>query len=166
MTSRPDAMNEFKSQLQKGVIQQAYRGLLEYLLSLKSHFKNKYPEYILSGGLYQGYMDMAYFSFTPESFKRRNLKIAIVFNFEAFRFEVWLSGYNKQTQAEYWRLFKESGWDQYPLVPSIIAEDAIVMHTLIENPDFDDLNWLTRQIETGTMQFIAYIDRFLSDHQA
>jgi len=51
-------------------------------------------------------------------------------------------------------------------VPSIIGEDAIVMHTLIENPDFDDLNWLTRQIETGTMQFIADIDRFLSDHQA
>jgi hypothetical protein len=44
-------------------------------------------------------MDMTNFSFIPKSFKQRNLKIAVVFIHEAFRFEAWLAGYNKQVQT-------------------------------------------------------------------
>ena len=47
-------MDKFKKQLQKGHIQQAYRDLMEYLLSLKSYLKRKYPDYYVSGSLYYG----------------------------------------------------------------------------------------------------------------
>lgn len=110
-------------------------------------------------------MDMAYFSFHPESFKRRGLKIAIVFNFDTFSFEVWLGGYNKQVQADYWKRFKESGWKTYPLVPSLKGEDAIVTHTLVETPDFNDLDALTQLIEAGALQFISEIEAFLSERE-
>ncbi|KPL76863.1 hypothetical protein ADN00_09675 [Ornatilinea apprima] len=162
MPSLPEAMQEFKAQLQRGVVQQAYRGLMDYLMTLKTYLKTRYPDYFVSGGLYQGYMDMAYFSFHPEAFKRRGLKIAVVFNFDTFAFEVWLGGYNKQVQAQYWALFQQSGWNQYPLVPSLKGEDAIVTHTLVETPDFNDLDALTQRIEAGTLTFIGEIEAFLS----
>jgi len=76
-----------------------------------------YPDYFVSGNIYHGYMDMTYFSFTPESFKLRKLKGAIVFIHERFRFEVWSAGSNKQVQTEYWKLFKERDWNEY-LIPS------------------------------------------------
>ncbi len=97
-------IHEYRKQLEKGAIQKAYKGLMEYIMDLRTHFKNTYPDYVVSGSIYYGYMDMTYFSFFPPSFKQRQLKIAIVFLHETFRFEVWLAGYNKQVQSKYWKL--------------------------------------------------------------
>lgn len=92
-------MGEYKKQLDKGRIQLAYRGLLEYILGLRLYFKEKYPDYFVSGSLYLGYMDMTYFSFTHPLLKQKGLKIAIVFLHEQLRFEVWLAAVNKQVQS-------------------------------------------------------------------
>ena len=100
MASFQEHMNEYRKQLKKGAIKEAYRGLMEYFMGLKSYFKNKYPDYYVSGSIYQGYMDMTYFSFFPESLKRRKLKIAIVFIHDTCTFEVWLAGYNKKVQTK------------------------------------------------------------------
>ena len=93
MPSIQEDMNEFRSQLRTGSIQKAYKTLLGTMLDLRIHFQNRYPGYSISG-LYQGYMDMTYFAIVPPSLKLRSLKIAIVFNYEAFRFEAWLAGRN------------------------------------------------------------------------
>jgi hypothetical protein len=165
MESFHEYMNEYRKQLEKGVIQKAYRGLMGYIMDLRTQLKNKYPDYFVSGSMYYGYMDMTYFSFFPESLKRRNLKIAIVFVHEAFRFEVWLAGVNKQVQTKYWKLFKESDWRKYHLVPSTEGVDAIIEHVLVDHPDFGDLDALTRQIETETLRFVADVEGLLSKHE-
>jgi hypothetical protein len=162
MGSFSESMDEYKKQLEKGAIQQAYKGLMEYILNLRTHFKSKYHDYFVSGNLYSGTMDMTYFSFIPPSLKERNLKIAVVFNHCAFRFEVWLAGYNKQIQGEYWKLFKDSAWTGYPVVPTTKGVDAIIEHTLVARPDFSDLDALTVQIERETLVFIREIESFLS----
>jgi len=155
-------MHDFKKQLEKGVLQQAYKGLMGYILGLKSHLKNKCPEYTVSGSIYYGFMDMTYFSFTPESLKKRDLKIAIVFNYDAFRFEVWLAGVNKQVGRDYWELIRNSGWNKYRLVSSPKEADGIVEHILVPDPDFSDLDSLTLKIEQGTLSFIGDIEEQLS----
>ncbi len=162
MATFQNCMQEYRKQLEKGAIQAAYKGLMEYMMALRTQFSNQYPDYAVSGSIYYGYMDMTYFSFNPKSLKQQNLKIAIVFLHEAFRFEVWLAGYNKQVQAKYWKLIQESGWNQYRLVSSIKGADAIIEHTLVENPDFDDLEVLTGQIEKATLKFIEDVEVFLS----
>jgi hypothetical protein len=157
-------MNEYKNQLKKGDIKEAYQGLMEYIRDLRSHFKNKYPDYFVSSNIYYGYMDMTYFSFLPESLKRRKLKIAIVFIHDTFRFEVWLGGMNKRVQSEYWKLFKQSGWNKYHVVPTTKGVDSIVEFILVDDPDFSDLDTLTREIERGTLKFINDVEGFLSHH--
>ena len=101
-----ESMNEYKRQLEKGAIQEAYRGLMDYFNALRVYFEKKYPDHSVSGSVYYGYVDMTYFAIFPKSFKRRKLKVGIVFLHEAFRFEVWLFGNNKNVQAKYWKLFK------------------------------------------------------------
>ena len=164
MESFHEHMIEYKKQMQKGIIIEAYRGLLEYILNLKTHFKNKYPDYFVSGSIYHGYMDMTYFSFFPESLKRLKLKIGIVFIHETCRFEVWLAGYNKDIQSKYWKLFKESDWEKYFIPPTTKDVDSIMEYILVDNPDFSDLDTLTKQIENGTLKFIKDIEIFLSKH--
>jgi hypothetical protein len=115
----------------------------------------------VSGSVYYGYMDMTYFSFFPKSLKRQKLKIAIVFLHEAFRFEVWLVGNNRTVQTKYWKLFTESDWNKYHIATPAKGVDAILDHIIIENPDFRELDTLTKQIERGTLKFIQDVENFL-----
>ena len=163
MESFHEYVNEYRKQLTKGVIQAAYRGLMEYFNALRRYFKKKYPKHIVSGSVYYGYMDMTYFSFFPESLKRRKLKVAIVFLHEAFRFEVWLVGYNRTVQTRYWKLFTESDWTKYHITTPAKGVDAILDHILIDNPNFHDLDVLTKQIERGTLNFIKEVETFLAN---
>jgi hypothetical protein len=137
---------------------------MEYIMSLRTHFKNKYPDYFVSGSIYYGYMDMTYFAFFPKSLKDRKLKIAIVFIHDAFRFEAWLAGNNKQVQSKYWQLFVESDWNKYHVVSTTVGVDSIVETILVEDPDFSDLDTLTKQIERGTLKFIKHVEGFLAEH--
>lgn len=161
MTSLQKDMLIYQEQLQLGAVQRAYKGLLEYLLSLRTHFQKNYPDYSVPGSLYTGYMDMSYFSIVPADLKQRGLKIALVFLHEATRFEVWLSAYNKQVQSEYWQRIRQSGWEKYRLVPELAGADSILEYVLIEHPDFSDLETLTSTIEQGAIAFIGDVQKFL-----
>jgi hypothetical protein len=162
MESFAESMKEYRTQLKKGAIQEAYQGLMKYFRDLKAHFNNTYPEYSASGSIYYGYMDMTYFSLLPASLKHRKLKIAIVFVHEAFRFEVWLSGSNRNIQKKYWEYIKESDWDLYHLATDPAREDYVIDHILVENPDFSNLAALSKQIEQGTLEFIRDVEGFFS----
>ena len=40
--------------------------------------------------------------------------------------------------------------------------DSIIEYNLIDNPDFNELDKLTKQIEIGTLNFVADVENFLS----
>jgi hypothetical protein len=162
MKSLQENMIEYRKQLKKGAIQKAHQGLMQYMLSLKNHFGTKYPDFSVPGSMYSGYMDMTYFSVFPKSLKDRELKIAVVFVYDSFQFEVWLSGRNQQVLAKYWKIIKASGWDKYQLAAQGKWADSILEHVLVDNPDFSDLAALTRQIEQGTLKFIQDVESCLT----
>ncbi len=164
MDSLQDCVNEYRAQLEKGVIKTAYKGLMEFIMDLRTYLQKKYPDYFVSGSIYFGYMDMTYFSFFPKSLSNRKLKVAIVFIHDQCRFEAWLAGYNKQIQTSYWKLFTKSGWNKYHLVPTTAGVDSILEHVLVANPNFDDLNTLKIQIENAALEFIEDVERFIIDN--
>ena len=154
----------FKEQLRKGAIQPAYQGLIAYILQLRTYFQKNHPDFSVARSIYPGYLDMTYFSIFPPFLKERQLKIALVFVYDPFRFEVWLAAKNKRIQEKFWRLFQDSDWRKHHLVPSTDGHDAILEHVLVEDPDFSDPESLTRQIDAGTLDFIRQVEGFLS-HQ-
>ena len=162
MNSIREDVEEFRRQLEKGSIQKAYGALLSYMLRLRTYFKNNLAGSTVSG-LYQGYMDMTYFALFPSSLKQRNLKIAIVFNYDAFRFEAWLSGVNRKIQRHYWKLFKDSQWPEYRVVALAVGIDSILECDLATEFDLDDAEALTASIEKTTVAFIDDIERFLAE---
>ncbi|MCW3999484.1 MAG: hypothetical protein NWE93_04540 [Candidatus Bathyarchaeota archaeon] len=156
------SIEEYKRQLKAGAIQKAYRGIMDYTMSLRIHFERQHPDLAVSGSIYFGYMDMTYFALVPEPLKQRKLKIAIVFLHEPFRFEVWLAGANKAVQKKYWALIKKSGEAKYRIPSAVEGNDSIVESILVENPDFSDPDQLTLQIEEAALRFIDEIEEFLS----
>jgi len=160
MGNLQEHMNEYREQLQKGEIQQAYRGLMDYMLTLRANFQKNHPEFEVQGNIYFGYMDMTYFALFPEPLKQRKLKIAVVFLHEAFRFEVWLSGFNRNVQEQYWKIIQDRHWEKYRLVSDPRASDSILEHVLVADPDFSEPEKLKGQIETGTLRFIEDMEAF------
>ena len=163
MQSIKKDLEEFRRQLEKGSVQKAYGALLSYMMKLRTHFKNNLAGSAVSG-LYQGYMDMTYFALFPSSLKHHNLKIAIVFNYDAFRFEAWLAAGNRKVQRQYWELFKDSQWPEYRVVTPAKGIDSILECDLAIDFDLEDPDALTASIEKATTSFIDDIERFLAEH--
>lgn len=151
-------------QLGKGSIQKAYRALLSYMLGLRTNFVKKYGERSVST-IYQGYMDMTYFALFPPSLKPLNLKVAIVFNYDAFRFEVWLAARNRKIQQQYWELFKDRQWEDTRLVRPGEGIDAILERDLAADFDLSDPETLTSNIEVKTAAFINDIEASMAKLQ-
>ncbi len=164
MQSLQEDMAELHKQLGKGSIQKAYRALIAYMQGLRAQYASRYGEAAVST-LYQGYMDMTYFAVFPPALKPHNLKVAIVFNYEAFRFEIWLVARNRKLQRQYWELFRDSQWLEYQVVAPASGVDAIVEYDLAGDFNFGDPEAMTVQINHAAAAFIDEMERSLSRHQ-
>lgn len=147
-----NCIHELRIQISKGKIQKGYRAILEYMLSLQSFLRKEHKDYSFPGSFYHGYMDMSYFAFVPSSLEGKGLKIAIVFNYEAFRFEIWLSGYNKDIQKKYWEYSRAKEINGYYIPETIKGYDSIV-EDHIEMKVFDD--------EKTTVELVKRIETFV-----
>ncbi len=161
MHSTREDMEELRGLLVKGSVQRAYRALLSYMKGLRRHLEKSVAGATVSG-LYQGTMDMTFFALFPSSLRPHNLKIAIVFNYDAFRFEAWLCGRNRAVQRQYWELFKDGHWPEYRVSTPAKGVDSILECDLVSTFDLDDPDVLTSRIETATVAFIDEIEEFLS----
>lgn len=158
-------LRELREQLGKGSIQRAYSAIVGYMSRLRAHFASTQGERTVSG-LYQGYFDMTYFALFPPALKSRDLKLAVVFDYQSFRFEVWLAARNRKVQRQYWELLRNSGWSRYRLVEPAAGIDAIVELDIVDEFDLDDPEGLTRQIDEAVASFRSEIEGFLAAHDA
>ena len=86
-------------------------------------------------------------------------------NYDAFRFEAWLAGSNRNIQRQYWMLFKDSQWPKYRVVTPASGVDSIIECDLATDFDLDDPDALTASIEKATVAFIDDIERFVAEHE-
>lgn len=150
-----------RNQIEKGLIQKGYQALLHYMMDLRTHYAKKSGVSAVSN-LYQGYMDMTCFTLSPPALKRHNLKVAIVFNYEEFRFEAWLAARNRKTQRNCWELFKDHPWAGCRVVAPAEGIDSILECDLAVEFDLSEPSALTSTIEKTTTVFIENIERFLA----
>lgn len=147
--------------LKDGKIQRAYRGIMEFMSSLRSRLEVTHPDYVVSA-MYAGYMDMTYFAFTPSVLKEKRLKIAIVYLHPDHRFEVWLGAINRNVQKETFRQLKGKDLLGYKVGEIKPGEDAILSSILVDHPDFDAKEMLESLIEEGTLKFIQDVVRIVN----
>jgi len=157
-------MEEFRRLLARGSVQRAYRALLSYMTRLRAHFENNLADCAASD-LYQGYMDITHFSVSPSLLKQHNLKVAVVFNYETFRFEAWLAGRNQKVKQQYRELLKSRPWPKYRVSTPATGALSILECDLATNFDLDEEDALTSTITIAAVAFINDIERFLAEGQ-
>jgi hypothetical protein len=150
-------ISDYTSLLQQGELQLAYKGILEFMGKLRADFIKKYPQYDISS-IYQGYMDMSYFSIFTKSLKEKGLKIALVYLHDKGHFEVWLSARNRDITKEYEAVLKKHPLQRISTFHDPTNLDAIVESILISAPDFEDQVTLTLKLEQGVENFIEAVN--------
>jgi hypothetical protein len=153
--------NAYKQLLSEGKVQKAYRSIIQFMVKLQIGLKTDYPNFEVSG-VYQGYMDMTYFSFTPPALSALGLKIAIVFLHESFTFQVWLSARNRQLRGKFINLLRQLGWNPAEISTTGPGIDSVVENVLVSEPDFEDPLALSDQILAGSLEFSSKIEAILS----
>ncbi|MBB5181115.1 hypothetical protein HNQ44_002580 [Planomicrobium koreense] len=153
-------IHEYTNQLQDGELQAAYKGILAFISKLRIGLIKKYPQNEI-GSMYQGHMDMTFFSFKTEQLKDKGLKIAIVYLHEKGAFEVWLSARNRDIAKKY-ELLQTSDMSADIMVFHDEANlEAIIECTLTSTPDFEDPDSLASVIDQGVNKFVDAVSGHL-----
>lgn len=134
----------YKEQLEKGDIQEAYVGLIKYVTRLGTTLSKNLSEIYSFGSIFQGYMDYTYIYYTNDFLKKRKLKMGLVLNHRKMQFEIWLLGQTIPIQESYWEYFKATKWNKGRTTK---PQYSILETTLIANPNFNDLDRLSKLIE-------------------
>jgi hypothetical protein len=156
-------LRELREQLGKGSIQKAYTAIIASMSRLRTHFAKDRGEWTVSG-LYQGQFDMTYFALFPPALKSRDLKLAVVFDYTSFRFEVWLAARNRTVQRQYWELLRSCGWSGYRLVKPAVGVDAIVVYEVADGLELGDPEVLAATIAAAVAQLLGDLEGFLAIH--
>jgi hypothetical protein len=160
MKSLNQLIEEYTFHLQQGDIQIAYKGLLEFFGKLRTDITKNLSQYE-AGSVYQGYMDMTYFSLCTKSLKDKGLKIAIVYVHEKGTFEVWLSARNRAIAKKYEFMINSSFSDNITIVHDDTNPDAIIECILTSTPDFEEQELLIDIIEKGVKKFITAVSKYI-----
>mgnify|MGYP001806460675 CR=1 FL=1 len=142
-------------------MQVIHQELNQFFKSLITYLKRHYIEDYYIGSVFSDNKNIVYFPITPYELKKQKLKIAIVYNLKALRFEVWLAGQNKQIQKHYWEIFKDSDWNTYHIPQSITDSFSIVDSVLIKDPDFNKSEQMIEEIESKSLEFIKEVEEVL-----
>ncbi len=157
-----DLMNEFKIELSKRKIQKAYRYIFDIFTDLGNALKNS--EKIISiNSLYHGYLDMTYLPVITKKLKENGLKIAIVFNYVPFQFEIWLCAINRKTRKEILEIITNSKWNKYKTVENEGNNDAIIELKIQGMNEFDNKTKIVSLISKETVMFINEIEKFIQN---
>lgn len=134
----------YKEQLQKGDILIAYNELVKFAMRLRTDLIKSLSNQYSFAGILHGYMDFTYFYYSNDFLKGKKLKFGVVLNHVEMRFEVWLLGNTIPIQEKYWELSKNSKWNKDK---TEMPKYSILEAVLVTNPDFNNLDVLSKEIE-------------------
>ena len=148
----------YKEQLEKGDILIAYNELVKFVMKLRTDFMKTLSDQYSFGGILHGYMDYTYFYYSNDFLKSKKLKFGLVLNHLEMKFEVWLLGNTLPIQKKYWALLKSTKWNKEKVD---MPKYSVLEVTLVNNPDFNNLQALSKLLETKMIQVSDEIIEFL-----
>lgn len=122
--------------------------IINFFNNLRASLVKKHKlDYFISG-VYHG--NISFIQFTPLKLKSLNLKVLIVLNHEKNRFEIWLSGRNKETQLKYWEIFRQSDWNKYSIPENLVGKLSIVEYffnqDILEESDANKIELIENEL--------------------
>ena len=162
MGSLNQKIEAYSDLVRQGDLQAAYRGIMDFMSQLRTAFAARDSALEVGGSIYQGYMDMTYFSLNTEMLKEKGLKIAVVYLHDKNAFEAWLSARNRTILSDYKAIFADAILDEVEVFHDETNPDAALECLLAGSPDFDHQEKLIAELISGTEAFVAAVQRIIA----
>lgn len=153
-----EIVSDYKKSLEKNEVQEAYEELLKYLMRVKTHLEKSLSGQYRFGNISPGYLDFSYFPFFNDYLRKEKLRFGIVLNHKKMRFEIWLMGQNSEIQKNYWEILKNTKWNKQQIE---MPKYSVLENVIVDNPDFNNLDSLTAEIEKETIRISNEIVEYL-----
>lgn len=155
-----DLLDEYKKLIQTTNLEKAYQEFISLFRYVKIQLEKQLQDYRFQSNIVENAMDYSYFQFTNDRLKQNGLKIAVTFVHREFKFEVWLSGFNRKIQCKYHdklKLYNTS----FELTNEPNRTDFI-LRTVVENVDIYETESIILAIKTAALQLIECADKLIS----
>jgi len=156
MNFNRQALNAYKKLIETTDLQEGYQEFIKLFRFLRTELKKELPAYDFSGQIVENNMDFAYFQLTDSELKAKGIKIQVVFVHKIFRFEVWVSGYNRKIQCAYYEKLKTQTIP-YVLNNNPNQVDYIIKKPLNESLDLGDGFGVLNVIKASVLESVKYI---------
>jgi hypothetical protein len=155
-------IDSYTDLVRQGEVRAAYKGIMDFMGQLRAAFAANDSEVLVGGSLYQGYLDITYFSLTTDLLKEKGLKVAVVYLHDKKAFEAWLSARNRTILAQYRPIFDDMILDESEVFHDETNEDAVLECLLTDSPDFDRPDELMAELIGGTEMFITAVQKIIA----
>jgi hypothetical protein len=147
----------YKKLIQTTELERSYQEFLRLFRFLWVELEKELGDYRFQGNIIENGMDYSYFQFTNDRLKKKGLKIAVTFVHRNFQFEVWLSGFNRKIQCNYYELLKDTR-QPFSLTEDPKRSDYILRIPLDQNLDLSDGKRVLSEIKDASLRLLGYME--------
>ncbi len=140
---------------------ETYQEIIEYMRSLRQDFINN-EKSCKTGGLYEGLMDMTYFSITTDVLLKKRLKLAVVFVHGKGSLELWISGRNREALKKYRSHFPVDSGFSFPAFHEEDNVDALLEFILAERKELPEKEDAFQVIQPVVKEILEQMETLLS----
>lgn len=129
-----ELLNDYKTLIQTTNLEESYQEFIALFRYIRIEMEKQFPEYKFQGNIVENGMNYSYFQFTNDKLKNEGLKIAVVFIHRKFQFEIWLSGFNRKIQCQYYNIWNNA------FIPFELANNPNKQDYILRIPLRNDLD--------------------------
>ena len=150
-----DKLNVYKELLATTELQQGYQEFIKLFRYLRRELEKELDGFSFSNNIVENRRDFAYFQLFSDELKAKGLKAQIIFVHKEFQFEVWISGYNRKIQRDYYNYLKNQNI-KYIVNGDPDRVDYIIKSPLPKNTDISNGELLIELLKSEINEIVTF----------
>ena len=151
----PQKLEVYKKLIETTELQDGYQEFIKLFRYLRTELEKELEDFSFSSSIVENRMDFAYFQLLSNELKEKGLKVQIVFVHKEYRFEVWISGYNRKIQCNYYNYLKEQNI-KYIVNTNPNRVDYIIKSPLPKDIDISNGVELIEKLKLEVNQIVGF----------
>ena len=152
-----ESLQQFKKHSQDADFRAAYQGLLDFLRDTARAWEREQSDWTIKP-LYQGEFTISFIAVVSPGLADHGLKALLVFRYDCFRFQAWLTGRNRALQESAWNALKHHQWKDATLLQPSKDQPTILRTDLADGLELDQPARLQSKLKQGLFGFIQKIE--------
>lgn len=150
-------LETYKNLLDTTELQRGYQEFIKLFRFLRIELAKELSDFSFAGNIVENAMDYSYFQFTNKYLKAKGIKIVVAFIHKDFCFEIWVSGYNREIQCDYYEKLKNNPL-KYCLNDNPSRVDYILKSEIDKNIELYCSDIILSKIKISALEMVRFFE--------